>query len=344
MVLKELCALRGVSGDEGRVREFIRQRVEPFATSVKTDRMGNLIAFRRGTGENRRHILLAAHMDEVGLVVKGICDDKTGAEKGLIRYATVGEIDPRVVVSKPVRIGDGETPGVIGAKAIHLQSAEERAKMLPHDQLSIDVGAKNLDSAEKLASLGDTITFESRWVEFGDGLVKARALDDRIGCMVMMSVLEGEYPCDVTCVFTVQEEIGSRGAAAAAYGVESDAALILDAAIANDLGRAPGDAQVCALKKGVALSFMDRRSIANVPLYARLRSLAEENDIPWQVRQLTTGENDAGAFQRAAGPRAVCTLSVPCRYMHTPSNVAAFADIEAMYRLVDAFLTAGGAF
>ena len=344
MVLKELCALRGVSGDEGRVREFIRQRVEPFATSVRTDRMGNLIAFKRGTGEQRRHILLTAHMDEAGMVVKGIYDDKTGAEKGLIRYDTAGEIDPRVVVSKPVRIGDDEVPGVIGAKAIHLQSAEDRARMLPHDKLCIDVGAKNQASAEKLVEPGDAVTFESRWVEFGDGLVKARALDDRIGCMVMMSVLEGEYPCDVTCVFTVQEEIGSRGAAAAAYGVESDAALILDAAIANDLGRAPGDVQVCALKKGVALSFMDRRSIASVPLYARLRRLAEENEIPWQVKQAAVGENDAGAFQRAAGPRAVCTLSVPCRYMHTPSNVAAFADIEALYRLVDAFLTAGGAF
>ena len=228
MVLKELCALRGVSGDEGRVREFIRQCVEPFATSVKTDRMGNLIAFKRGTGEQRRHILLTAHMDEAGMVVKGIYDDKTGAEKGLIRYDTAGEIDPRVVVSKPVRIGDDEVPGVIGAKAIHLQSAEDRARMLPHDKLCIDVGAKNQASAEKLVEPGDAVTFESRWVEFGDGLVKARALDDRIGCMVMMSVLEGEYPCDVTCVFTVQEEIGSRGAAAAAYGVESDAALILD--------------------------------------------------------------------------------------------------------------------
>lgn len=344
MVLKELCALRGVSGDEGRVREYIRRHVESCATSVTVDRMGNLIAHKKGTGAQSRHIVLSAHMDEVGMVVKGICDDKTGAEKGLIRYETAGSIDPRTVVSKPVRIGDAETPGVIGAKAIHLQSAEDREKMLPHDKLSIDVGAKNQASAEALAALGDTVTFESRWVEFGDGLVKSRALDSRIGCMVMMSILEGEYPCDVTCVFTVQEEIGSRGAAAAAYGVESDAAIILNASIANDLGADPGETQVSALKKGVALSFMDRSAIASIPLYARLRELAIEKEIPWQISRMPAGQSDAGAFQRAAGDRAVCVLSVPCRYMHTPSCVAAFADIEAQYRLVDAFLTAGGAF
>lgn len=338
MVLKELCALRGISGDERRVREFIRERVEPFCTSVKVDRMGNLIAFKQGNGEDRKHIVIVAHMDEVGMVVRGINDN------GLITYATVGNIDPRVVVSKPVRIGDDEVPGVIGAKAIHLQSAEERTRMLPHNQLYIDIGAKDKASAEKLVSLGDAITFDSRWVEFGDGLVKSRALDDRVGCMVMMSILEGDYPCDVTCVFTVQEEIGTRGATAAAYNVASDAAIILEGTSANDMGCPDESEKVCCLKKGVAISFMDRMSMASVPLYARLREVAIENDIPWQIKQYVAGGNDAGPFQRQAGPRAVCVLSVPCRYIHSPSSVAAFADIEAQYRLVDAFLMAGGAF
>ena len=188
MVLKELCALRGVSGDEKRVRDYILERVKPFATETKIDRAGNLIAFRRGTGENRRHVALVAHMDEVGMIALGAMDN------GLIRYSPVGGIDPRVVVSKPVRIGDKEVPGVIGAKAIHLQTADERNHVLDHDELAIDVGAKDKKDAEKLVSPGDLISFESKWVEFGDGMVKARAMDDRIGCAVAMSISRGRLP------------------------------------------------------------------------------------------------------------------------------------------------------
>lgn len=338
MVLKELCALRGVSGDERRVREFIRERVTSHATRVTVDRMGNLIAFKQGTGESHRHIALVAHMDEVGMIVQGINDN------GLISYDTVGGIDSRVVVSKPVRIGDNEVPGVIGAKAIHLQSAKERETALSHDDLYIDIGAKDKASAEKLVELGDFISFESRWVEFGEGMVKARALDDRIGCMVLMSILEGEYPCDITCVFTVQEEIGVRGATAAAYHVESDAAIVLEATAANDMGDPEETNKVCCVKKGVAISFMDRTSIACAPLFQRLRQLAVENGISWQIKQGVTGGNDAGPFQREGGPRPVCVLSTPCRYIHSPSCVAAFSDIEAQFSLVEAFLMAGGAF
>lgn len=338
MVLKELCALRGVSGDERRVRELIRERVEKFADKVTVDRIGNLYAYKKGSGENRRHIALVAHMDEVGMIVKGINDN------GLISYRTVGGIDPRVVISKPVRIGDNEVPGVIGAKAIHLQSAEDRKHMLPHDQLYIDIGARDKESAEKLVEPGDYITFESKWVEFGDGLVKARALDDRIGCMVLMSILEGDYPCDVTCVFTVQEEIGLRGAEAAAFNVESDAAIVLEGEIANDLGDVEEHKKVSRLHGGVTLSMMDQSSIPSAGLYARLRELAIEQEIPWQLKQYVAGANDAAPFQRIRGARPVCELGVPCRYVHSPSSVAAFEDIEAQFRLVEAFLNEGGTF
>lgn len=338
MVLRELCALRGVSGDEGRVRAFIRERIESFATWTRVDRMGNLIAFKEGFGDTRRHIVLAAHMDEVGMVVCGINDS------GLLSYDPVGSIDPRTVVSKPVRVGDEALPGVIGAKAIHLQKPEERTTMLPHNQLFIDIGAKDKAAAEKLVELGDSVAFESEWREFGDGLVKARALDSRTGCMVLMSLLEGEYPCDVTCVFTVQKEIGARGAAAAAYALEADAVLVLDGAVANDLGQTEPQDQICRVKGGVALSFMDRMTMAGIPLYARLRKLAMDLQIPHQLMRGVVEGNDASAFQRMAGPVQVCALNIPCRNIHTPSCVAAFADMEAQYRLADAFLTAGGVF
>ena len=333
MVLKELCALRGVSGDEKRVRDYILEKVRPFATETRVDRAGNLIAFKRGTGENRRHVALIAHMDEVGMIALGAMDN------GLIRYSTVGGIDPRVVVSKPVRIGDGEVPGVIGAKAIHLQSADERNHVLGHDELAIDIGAKDKKDAEKLVSPGDLISFDSRWVEFGDGLVKARALDDRIGCMVAMSILEGDYPCDVTYVFTVGEEIGQTGAAAGAFSVRPDAALILEATGANDLACEDEHLKVCRVKKGVAVSMMDHASIGDRDLYRQLHDIAMEESIPWQPKQFVSGSNDSAAFQRMFGARPVCVLSVPCRYIHSPSCVGAFADIEAQFRLVEAFLS-----
>lgn len=338
MVLKELCAIRGVSGDEGRVRDYIRRMVEPYATSIKVDRIGNLIVHKKGTVENGRHIVIAAHMDEVGMIVRGI------NENGLISYSTVGGIDPRTIVSKPVRIGDNEVPGVIGAKAIHLQRGAECDTVLPHNELYIDIGAADKASAERLVEVGDFISFESRWVEFGDGMVKSRALDDRIGCMVMMSILEGEYPCDVTCVFTVQEEPGTRGAMAAAYTVASDAAIILEATAANDMGDPDEPQKVCCVKQGVAISFMDKASLVCTPLFDRMRDLAIENQIPWQIKSGITGGNDAGPFQRLGGARSTCVLSTPTRYIHSPSCVAAFADIEAQYRLVEAFLMAGGAF
>ncbi len=337
MVLKELCALRGVSGDESRVREYIAHQIAPYVQDVKVDRMGNLIAFKKGTGEDRRHILLSTHMDEVGMIVKGINDN------GLLAYDTIGEIDPRTVISKPVRVGEDEIPGVIGAKAIHLQTAEDRMTMLPHSKLFIEIGAKDRASAEKLVELGDVVSFEGPWREFGDGLVKSRALESRMGCAILMSILEEEYPCDITCVFTVQSNVGSLGAKAAAYNVSSAAALILDAAIAKDLDD-PDSPQVCSLRKGSAISMMDRAAIASIPLYARLKDLAEEQGIPVQDKYSVTRGGDAGAYQRASGARSVCVLSTPCRYMHTASNVVAFSDIDAQYRLVDAFLKTNGAF
>ena len=333
MVLKELCALRGISGDEKEVREYIIHHVKPFATEVKTDRAGNVIAFKRGSGENRRHVVIVAHMDEVGMIVLG------AMENGLIRYAPVGSIDPKCVVSKPVRIGEKLVPGVIGAKATHLQSAEEAKHVLGHDELSIDIGAKDKADAERLVCAGDSVTFESRWVEFGDGMVKARALDDRIGCAVAMSLLEGEYPCDVTCVFTVNEEVGQTGAQAAAFGISSDAAIVLEATAANDLGCEESHLEVCSLKKGVAVSLIDYGAIGDAQMYRKLNEIAEAEGIPHQPKRFVSGKNDAWAFQRTRGARPVCVLSVPCRYIHSPSCVAAFADIEAQFQLAEAFLT-----
>ncbi|NLD58641.1 MAG: M42 family metallopeptidase [Clostridiales bacterium] len=331
MVLKELCLLRGVSGDEDRVRDFVRAHAEKYADSVAIDRMGNLLAFKKGT-DSHKHVMLAAHMDEVGFIVVGINDN------GLLSYEPVGAIDPRVVVSKPVRVGDSEVPGVIGAKAIHLQTKAEFEKMLRHDDLYIDIGAPSKAEAEKLVQPGDYVTFQSDWREFGDGLVKSKALDDRVGVMALMSVLENEYPCDITCAFTVQEEVGLRGAICAGYNVEADEAIALEGTTANDLGDVPDPLKVCRVGRGVAISFMDRTSIANRPLFQRLRDTAIAAGIPWQLKQFIAGGNDAGAIQLSRGGVPTAVLSVPCRNIHSASSVASFSDIEAQFSLVDRYL------
>ncbi len=339
MVLKELTALRGVSGNEDAVRAYILNKVKETADEVRVDRMGNVLATRRARRPaNGRHVMLAAHMDEVGMIVLGVNDN------GLISYDTVGGIDPRVMVSKRVLVGEKGIPGVIGAKAIHLQSREEMQRVLQHDQLYIDIGAKDKASAEAAVSLGDYISFDSDWVEFGDGLVKSRALDDRVGCNCMLSVLEGDYPCDVTCAFTSQEEPGCRGSQIARWKLDVDCAIALEGTTANDLGMVDDDQQVCRVGGGVAISFMDGSSIANPALFRRLCQVGRESGAAWQVKQYVAAGNDAGNLQRNHGALATAVLSVPCRYIHSPSSVASFRDIEAQYLLVDAFLTAGGTF
>lgn len=331
MVLKELCLLRGISGDEGRVRDFIKSHIEAHADRIWTDPIGNLMAYKKGT-EGKKHVLLAAHMDEVGFMVLGINDN------GLLSYEPVGGVDARVVVSKPVLVGEKEVPGVIGAKAIHLQTRAEFEKVLKHEDLYIDIGASTKEEAEKLVSVGDYVSFRSDWREFGAGLVKVKALDDRVGCMTLMSLLENEYPCDVTCAFTVQEEIGLRGAACVGHSVEADEAIVLEGTTSNDLGDVPAHLRVCRVGAGVAISFMDRASVSCRPVWQSLRDVAEEEGIAWQLKQSVSGGNDAGEIQLARAGVPTGVLSVPCRNIHSGASVAAFSDIEAQYRLADSYL------
>ncbi|HIS93404.1 MAG TPA: M20/M25/M40 family metallo-hydrolase [Candidatus Alectryocaccomicrobium excrementavium] len=337
MVLRELTALRGVSGNEAAVRDYILERIRPLA-DVRIDRMGNLIAHKKGT-EGARHVVLCAHMDEVGLMVTGIDD------KGYLTYDTCGGIDPRVIVSKRVLVGEKAVPGVIGAKPIHLQSRSEFESVMKHDSLVIDIGAKDKADAERQVNKGDFVSFDSEWVEFGAGMVKAKALDDRSGCAILMAILENTYPCDLTCAFTVQEEVGTRGAQTVMEHIENvTCAIVLEGTTANDLGDVPEHLRVCAPGKGVAISMMDNSSLSHEPLWRALRALARKEDIPWQMKSYVSGGNDAGRLQRERGAVATAVLNVPCRYIHSPSSVASLADVDAAYRLVNAFLASNADF
>ena len=273
-------------------------------------------------------------MDEVGLIVKSITDD------GYLKFGCVGGIDRRVLLGKRVAIGDKRVTGIIGLKAIHLTTPEERRKVPKLDEYYIDIGVKDRESAEKLVTEGDCGVFVSDVVEFGDRMLKAKAIDDRVGCAVLVKLLEEELPMDCTFVFTVQEEVGTRGAFGAAFSVTPEIAMVLEGTTAADNPSLDESCQVCWPGKGPVISWMDGSAIYDRELFELLRSLADKHQVPWQMKHYLAGGTDAGAIQRTKCGVRVTGISAAVRYLHAPSSVASIADMENMLVLARLFIGA----
>ncbi len=329
-LMKELCALPGPSGCEDAVREFVLKKVKPFADEIRTDAIGNVMVFRRGRKALDRPVVVCAHMDEVGVIIKKITDD------GMLKFGFVGGVDPRVVIGRPVRFGD--VPGVIGIKAVHLTTAAERRTMPKTKDLYIDIGASSRAAAEKLVSLGDYGVFDSRVVEFGDGLIKSKAIDDRVGCAALLKLIEDEPPIDTWFCFTVQEEVGLRGAASMAFALDPGFAMVLEGTTAADLTEVKGADAVCRVRGGVVLPFMDGATIYDAALFELLRDACIKRGIPWQTKTRVAGGTDAGRIHKSRAGVRVCAAAAPVRYIHSPSSVAAKADCEAVLAAARAFL------
>ena len=329
-LMKELCALPGPSGCEDAVRAFVLKRVKPFADEIRTDAIGNVMVFRKGRKALDRPVAVCAHMDEVGVIIKKITED------GMLKFGFVGGVDPRVVIGRPVRFGD--VPGVIGIKAVHLTTAAERRTMPKTKNLYIDIGATSRAAAEKLVSLGDCGVFDSAVVEFGDGLIKAKAIDDRVGCAALLRLLEDEPPVDTWFCFTVQEETGLRGAASMAFALDPGFAMVLEGTTAADLAEVKGADAVCRVRGGVVLPFMDGATIYDAALFELLRDACIKRGIPWQTKTRVAGGTDAGRIHRSRAGVRVCAAAAPVRYIHSPSSVAAKADCEAVLAAARAFL------
>ncbi len=325
--LKTLCGLSGVSSWEDPVRDYIRQRVEPHADRVEVDALGNLIVFKRGAKAAGNKLMLCAHMDEVGLMVKSV------TEEGYLKFGCVGGIDRRILLGKQVEVGERKIPGIIGLKAIHLTTAEERKKVPKLTDLYIDIGAKDKEEALAQVEPGDVCTFVSDAVEFGEGLLKAKAIDDRVGCAVMVKLLEEELPMDCTFVFTAMEEVGTRGAFGAAFSVTPEIALVLEGTTAADVPALEPDRQVCWPGKGPVLSWMDGGTIYDRGLFELLRELAEKDGIPWQMKHYLSGGTDGGAVQRTKAGVRVTGISAAVRYLHAPNSVCSISDAEQMLAL-----------
>lgn len=335
MLLKTLSELPGVSGDEGRVRAAIKEAADGLADNIYTDSMGNLIVHKASScrkGNSSLKVMLAAHMDEVGLIVNGI------EKSGHLRFLKVGGIDNQVLISKLVVIGPNHLPGVIGAKAVHLQKPKERKKMVETKQLYIDIGVKDRKEAEKLVGLGDYVAFATKVNELGDGCLSGKAFDNRAGCSVLLEILKKSYAIPLCLVFTVQEEIGLRGAAVAAYHLDPDLALVVETTSATDHPEIKDDLYPIKLGDGPALTLMDRSFIGDKKVLNHLTTVAKKNTIKYQFRRFTGGGTDAGIISLNREGVRTGVISIPCRYLHSPVSLLKLDDFYATVDLLDASL------
>ncbi len=332
--IRKLSEIPGVSGCEEPVRYEILRQIEGHCI-YKVDALGNILAFKKGRKTPAHTLMLSAHMDEVGLIITFV------EESGLLRFATVGGIHQSVIDGKSVQIGD--TFGVIGTKAVHLKTAEEKDKAPELDALFIDIGAADRAQAETYVTPGDRAVFTSQYCEFGDGFLRGRALDDRVGCALMIGLIRSELEYDTHFAFTVQEETGTTGAKTAAQQTGAEIAIVVETTTACDIPGVSADKQVCALKKGPVLSFMDRGTVYDAGLYARALEAAKENGIACQSKAGVYGGNEARSVQTAGSGARVLAVSVPCRYLHTPSCVANRFDIDETGRLLGVLIAEFGA-
>lgn len=328
--LAKLSELHGISGAEDDVRNYILKEIKPYCTSVEVNSTGSVIAYKKGKNNPESKLMLCAHMDEVGMIVTDV------GENGLLKFATVGGIDARVLCGTPVLVGEEKLPGVIGAKPIHLLEGDERSAAPEIKDLYIDVGALTKDEALEKVCPGEDVVFDTRFGEFGDGLLKGKALDDRAGCAVLMEIIKRDLECDLYFVFSTMEEVGLRGAKCAAFSVAPDMAVVVESTTAADIPNVDECSKVCKVGEGAVISFMDRATIYDRGLFKMVQRTANERGIKWQYKKGVTGGNDSGSIHNSRGGVRTTAISLPCRYLHSPCSVIAESDLNAVCELVHA--------
>lgn len=339
-LLEKLSNEIGPSGREKAVRALIKAEVTPLADSIEVDSMGNLIAFKAGTGpEPRLKIMLAAHMDEVGLMITEV------GKGGTLGFAAVGGLDARLLLAKRVVIGDERVPGVISAPVPHLQKGGQADKVLEIDDLAIDIGAADDKAANGKVKVGDYGTFATRFTVLSDDpawpTVRGKAFDDRAGCATLIALLAERYPVDLYGVFTVQEEVGLRGARVAAYRLAPDAAFALEGTICDDMPRPPEEddvSPVTRLGHGPAVTLMDRSLVSHPGLLRLVQETAAAEGLPIQYKAPGLGGTDAGAIHLAGAGVPAIAVAVPCRYIHSPAAILNLNDLDSTVRLMRAVL------
>lgn len=333
-LLRELSNALAVSGDEGAVRRILLDALRAHVDEVKVDALGNVLAVKRSrrNGKRAERVLVAAHMDEVGFMVTGHDAD------GSLRFGLVGSIDERVLLGKPVIVGSERRPGVIGAAAVHLLSADKRTAVVKAAQMRVDLGADSAEAAKRLVKVGDRGSFAAEFAALGPSL-RGKALDNRLGCATLVELLRAPaaYSFDLHAAFTVQEEVGLRGARVAGYAVDPACAFVLDCTPARDLPDSGGRENTqynARLGCGPAIYISDKGTISNDRLVRHLQRTAEAAGLPYQFRQPGAGGTDAGAIHLARGGVPSVSVSTPGRYLHTPAALARAEDWRNTVKLM----------
>jgi tetrahedral aminopeptidase len=327
--LKALSNVMATSGDETAMRRALRPLIKDHVDEMRVDAMGNLITLKRGRGEIPLRVLVTAHIDEVGLMVVG------HASNGELQIQSVGGIDARLLPGLDVRVGKDQLPGVIGLQAVHRTKS---TKVTPLEKLIIDIGASDKDEAKKLAPIGTRITFPTQAHDVGH-LIAGKAFDDRAGCTALVDLVQGEpLPFDLHAVFTVQEEVGLRGARVAGYTVAPDAAFVLEGTIADDLPKDEDVSSTSEIGKGPVITVMDRSYVADPRLLRHVVQVADDEGILYQFKQPGIGGTDAGTIHFTRGGVPSITLAVPCRYIHGPISLLDPQDLAHTATLTRAAL------
>ena len=332
--LEQLSNASGVAGREEEIRNLMTKLMKPYADQITVDKLENIIAVKKGK-KNAPKVMIAAHMDEIGLMVKTI------TKEGFLQFAKMGGIDDRILPAQKVTILTKKGPlnGIIGSKPPHIQKEEERKKVLPYDELFIDIGAENREDANKMgANIGDPVAFDVKYRKINKDTVIGKAFDDRAGCAAMIETLKqlGETDCTICAVGTVQEEVGLRGAATAAFGVDPDVAIALDVTVAGDVpGVREFDTSV-KMGKGPTLTVSDSGLITHPKVFRWLLETAEENKIPFQLETGLMGSTDAARISLTRQGVPSGTVSIGTRYIHSPVSMLSLKDVENSAKLTTA--------
>ena len=334
-LLQRLCNACAVSGDETEVRSIVLEQIRPHTDELSIDALGNVLAICSGTDnkdKNRLKVMVAAHMDEVGFMITH------NESNGLFRFEIVGGMDERQLPGKPVWVGRDHIPGVIGTKPVHLTTAEERKRNITLDNLRIDIGTASTSEVK----VGDRAVFATSFSRLGPSL-RAKALDDRLGVVTLIELIKhAPANIDLLAAFTVQEEVGLRGARVAAYALNPDIAIAVDSTPAMDLPiweEADGSIHEntrynTRLDAGPAIYIADGATLSDPRLVRHLIEVAENNNIPYQIRQPGGGGTDAGAIHRSRAGIPSVSVSVPGRYAHTAAGIARLSDWQHTFNLL----------
>jgi putative aminopeptidase FrvX len=329
--LEKLSNACGIPGREEEVRSLMKNFLKPHMDEVKEDKLGNVIGIKKGK-KNTPNVMLAAHMDEIGLLVKTI------SKEGFIQFTKMGGIDDRILLAQNIIVYTEKEPlhGIIGSKPPHIQKEEERKKVLSYDELFIDVGAGSQEEAKKMGiKIGDPIGFDIRFSRVGKSIVIGKALDDRAGCAVMIETIKRlkNTECTLYAVGTVQEEVGLRGATTAAFEIYPDIGIALDVTVAGDVPEVREVEAPIKMRKGPSIEIADSGLITHPKVLRLLIDAAEENKIPYQLEAGLPGSTDAAriSLTREGVPSGV--VSVPTRYIHSPSSLLSLEDTENAAKL-----------